>query len=108
MKCESNYISQLKQNIADPSKENEDSVEDALIKAANSLIVAKFQLDQIDNQGQPIADKGNGAEGSRQIEATKSDDKGGRRAIHKTSTSMTAESKKNGPQVQQSKSEHKS
>lgn len=45
MKCETNYINQLKQNITDPGKENEDSVEDALIKAANSLIVAKFQLD---------------------------------------------------------------
>lgn len=58
MKCESKYIEQLKQNITDPSKENEESVEDALIKAANSLIQAKYQLDQIDGKSQLESNQG--------------------------------------------------
>ena len=50
MKCESKYIEQLKQNMTDPSKDNEESVEDAILKAANRLIQAKFQLDKLDDQ----------------------------------------------------------
>jgi hypothetical protein len=42
MKCESKYIEQLKQSMNDPNQQDEDRIEDALIKAANSLIQAKF------------------------------------------------------------------
>lgn len=41
-------------------------------------------------------------------ESVKIEDKGGRRANHKTSTSLTVDSKKNGAQASGSKSEHKS
>ena len=53
MKCESKYIEQLKQSMQDPaSNQKEESVEDAILKAANRLIQAKFQLDKLDEQSQ--------------------------------------------------------
>ena len=34
----------------DPTHQDEERIEDALIKAANSLIQAKFQLDELDSK----------------------------------------------------------
>lgn len=42
MKCESKYIEQLKQSLNDPNQQSDDKIEEALIKAANSLIQAKY------------------------------------------------------------------
>lgn len=55
MKCESKYIEQLKQSMNDPTHQDEERIEDALIKAANSLIQAKFQLDELDSKTKPGA-----------------------------------------------------
>lgn len=42
MKCESKYIEQLKQSMSEQGNDKEESVEDAILKAANRLIQAKF------------------------------------------------------------------
>lgn len=52
MKCESKYIEQLKQSLSDPNQQNDEKIEEALIKAANSLIQAKYQLDEVDKNRQ--------------------------------------------------------